>query len=340
MEKFLTEQQRESYKKLHKQCKEKRIADRIKSILWLDDGGSYEEIAIRLMIDDATIRRWYEQFERGGINELMIDSFTGGQFKLSDDEQNQLNTHLEQRVYLNSKEVCEYVKEQYGIEYTSKGMTNLLHRMGFTYKKPKHLPGKSDRQAQETFIAQYEELKTKKNAEDKIYFMDGTHPMHNSQLSYGWIKKGKEQFIKANTGRKRININGAYDIENHTVIIREDESINAQSTVALLEQMLREQPFGILYIILDNARYYRSQYVQEFLDKNHRLQFIFLPAYSPNLNIIERLWKFVKKKVTYNKYYETFLEFREKILETFGNLENYKNELETLMTENFQLFPT
>jgi transposase len=212
-----------------------------------------------------------------------------------------------------------------------------LHQLGFSYKKPKHIPGKANQKAQEEFIARYTQLKETKSPEDRIYFMDGVHPLHNSQPAYGWIRKGKEQALKANTGRMRVNINGAYDIENQKVIIREDESINSQSTIALLEQMLKEQPFGILYIILDNARYYRSQIVKEYLEKNQRVQFVFLPPYSPNLNIIERLWKLFKKKTTYNKYYEKFAVFKEKCMGFFENIDKYKIELDSLMTDNFQL---
>ena len=101
--------------------------------------------------------------------------------------------------------------------------------------------------------------------------------------------------------------------------------------------MLIEQPLGILYVILDNAKYYRSQIVTDFLEKHQRIQFVFLPPYSPNLNIIERLWKFFKKKTTYNKYYEKFSVFKEKCLNFFDNIDNYKIELLSLMTENFQL---
>jgi transposase len=88
---------------------------------------------------------------------------------------------------------------------------------------------------------------------------------------------------------------------------------------------------------LDNAKYYRSQIVKEFLEKNQRIQFVFLPPYSPNLNIIERLWRFFKKKTTYNKYYEKFAVFKEICLNFFENISDYKSELESLMTENFQL---
>jgi transposase len=143
--------------------------------------------------------------------------------------------------------------------------------------------------------------------------------------------------LQSNTGRQRLNLNGAYNIEDHTAVVIESDSINAQSTVILLEEMMRKQPLGLLYIILDNARYYRSEIVQNFVRKNKRIRLVFLPPYSPNLNVIERLWKFFKKNITYNTYYEKFAVFREYCLRFFKNLGKYRAELETLMTDKFQL---
>jgi transposase len=334
---FLSPEQIVAYKKMHKKVQYLREGDRIKAILMLNKGLSYKEVAELLLIDDGTVRRWYRIFELEGIKTLLKDKYIGGTSKLSSAEQLELTTHLESRIYLSAKEVCSYVEAKYAITYTIKGMTSLLHQLGFSYKKPKHVPGKANQKAQEEFIEKYQQLKATKSSDDRIYFMDGVHPLHNSQPAYGWIRKGKEQTLKTNTGRMRVNINGAYDIENQKVIIREDESINSQSTIALLEQVLKEQRFGIIYIILDNARYYRSQMVKEFLEKNQRIQFVFLPPYSPNLNIIERLWRLFKKKTTYNKYYEKFAVFKEKCMGFFENIDEYKTELESLMTDNFQL---
>jgi transposase len=337
MKNFLTTEQRLSYVTIHKKCKDKKKADRIKSILMLDKGFGYDEIAELLLLDDMTIRRWHQLYQSSGIKTLLEDNYVGRKPKLDSLQQKELILHLEGYIYLTAKEISAYVEDKYGVKYTSKGMVKLLHNLGFNYKKPKHIPGKANKQLQKDFIQRYNCLKENKAEEDNIYFMDGVHPLHNSQPAYGWIKKGKEQPLKTNTGRQRININGAYDIENHNVIIREDESINAQSTIALLEQMLKEQPLGMLYIILDNARYYRSKMVQEFITDNPRIQFVFLPPYSPNLNIIERLWKLFKKKTTYNKYYEKFSVFKNSCLDFFENIDNYRNEIESLMTDNFQI---
>jgi len=76
-----------------------------------------------------------------------------------------------------------------------------LHETGFRYKKPKVVPGKADPEAQQAFLRDYENLKQDKGENDPIYFMEGTHPQHNTVSSYGWIKRGEEKEIRSNSGR-------------------------------------------------------------------------------------------------------------------------------------------
>lgn len=337
MSHFLSPTEVSSLRSMHKKSHEKRVCDKLKAILMLNSGYSYEMIAEVLLLDDSTIRRWHARYEEGGIEGLLADLYLGSGSYLTEKQKNALIDHLENNVYLTSKEICAYVLSEFNVDYTVKGMTNVLHKLGFRYKKPKHIPGKADVEAQLEFIEAYEKLKKKKKQEDRIYFMDGVHPLHNSQQAYGWIRKGTDMVIKSNTGRERLNLNGAYNIEDHTAVIQEAESINAQSTVSLLEKMMQNQPLGVIYIILDNARYYRSEMVTTFVKKNKRIKLVFLPPYSPNLNVIERLWKLFKKKITYNTYYEKFSVFREHCLRFFKDLDKYRAELETLMTDNFQL---
>lgn len=324
---------------MHKSTSERRKADRIKAILLLNKGFDFNEVAELLLIDDATVRRWYDTFKTKGIKTLIRDFYIGGTRKLTQIELTCLNQQLSHRIYRTAKEVCWYVEQKFGVVYTPKGMTSLLHKLGFRYKKPKQVPGKANLEKQQAFIEQYEALKQGKSPEDHVYFMDGVHPLHNSQMAYGWIKKGKEKTIKSNTGRERLNLNGAYDIDKHKMFIQEDESVNSQSTIALIKQIQAKQQKGKIFIILDNAKYYKSELIAKFLDKNPRVQFMFLPPYSPNLNIIERLWKFFKENITYNKYYGKFKVFREKSLHFFENIQIYREELKSLMTENFHLFP-
>lgn len=337
MTEFLSPEEKSKLKILHRASSNRKQGDKIKAILLLDQGYEYAEIARILLIDQSTVWRWYESFITAGITGLLKDNYVGGTCKLTEVQLDKLIEHLECTMYLTAKEICAYVKKTFRIKYTPKGMTSLLHQLNFTYKKPKHLPGKADIESQKAFIMNYRRLQKRKATNDRFYFVDGVHPMHNSQPAYGWIRKGQEMVLKANTGRQRINLNGAYNLEDHSVIIQETDMINGQSTINLFREILQKQPTGKVYIVLDNARYYRSQLVQTFVKNNKRIRLLFLPSYSPNLNIIERLWKFFKKKVIYNTYYEKFTVFRKYCLNFFRHLEKYRPELQTLMTDNFQL---
>ena len=337
MESFLTKEQISVLKQEHKNCKTRTQADRIKTVLYLNKGMHYKEVAELLLLDDSTLRRYFSVFENEGIYRLLSDDFKGGQPKLTESQQEKLTQQLDKKIYLSAKEIIDFTEKEFGITYTVNGMHSVLHGLGYTYKKPKHVPSKANKEKQEEFIEKYESIKSNKTDQDKIYFMEGCHPQHNSQPAYGWIKKGTEKELKSNTGRKRVNLNGAYNIEDKEAIVREDEMINSQSTIKLFNQLSQRQKTGIIYIICDNARYYKSKIVNEYLETNERIKILFLPPYSPNLNIIERLWKFFKKKITYNKYYEKFAIFKDKCMNFFENLNQYDDELETFMTDNFQL---
>lgn len=324
-------------KQAHRACKDKRAADRIKAVYSLGLGFAVEDVVSILMLDEETLRNYVKRYQAGGINALITDHYLGSVSKLSAIQLQELTSHLEQNTYLTVEAVLAHVEETYGVLYSVSGMTDLLHRLKFTYKKSKLVPAKADKEKQEHFLKQLEQLRASKGKDDPILYMDGVHPQHNTMLAYGWIKKGQDNVIKSNTGRQRININGALDAQTHAVITREDERINAQSTIALLEQVEAAYPLAaIIYVICDNARYYRSKLVGQFLETS-KIQLVFLPSYSPNLNLIERLWKFMKKQVLYNKYYEKFDLFKQTTLGFFENIQLYKTELDSLLTNNFQV---
>ncbi len=333
----LTKEQIHELRLAHRSCKDKRAADRIKAIYSLGTGSRVEDVVKILMLDEETLRNYIKRYQTGGIAELVKDHYQGSSSKLTAEELSELDAHLQKNTYLTVEAIISYVKEKYEINYTVSGMTSVLHRLNFSYKKSRLVPAKADGEKQKGFLSELENIEKRKGKSDPILYMDGVHPQHNTMLAYGWIKKGEDNLIKSNTGRQRVNINGALDAETHEVIVRSDESINALSTIELLKKIELVYPLAlVIYIICDNAKYYRSKLVREFL-KTSRINLVFLPSYSPNLNLIERLWKFMKKKILYNKYYEKFEDFKEATFGFFENIEEYKVELESLLTPNFQI---
>lgn len=230
----------------------------------------------------------------------MSDDHQGSECRLSESQREELALHLEENLYQTVAAIRDHIQVTYKIKYSLGGLRHLLRRLEFVYKKPKAVPGKADRRAQAEFLRIIEEKLAANPEKSAVYYADGTHPQHNTHCSYGWIKKGQHKEIKTNTGRQRVNINGVVNAHNPTdIVIEESAAINAQSTIALLKKLEMKNPkLARIFVVADNARYYRNQLVREFL-KTSKIQILFLPPYSPNLNLIERLWRFFKKVVLY-----------------------------------------
>jgi transposase len=343
MPNFLTDGDVLALRAAHRKQKDKKLADRIKAVLMLNDGFTYPEIVKALLLDEVTLRRYLKKFQKKGVLGLTELHYMGHITKLTTLQEIELKKYLSINTKRTSKEIADYVFETYKIKFSVIGITKLLHRLGFSYKKPKVVPGKADKLKQDIFVEEYKRLKKALKLTDQIYFADSTHPEHNTKPSCGWILKGKinDKFVKTNTGRERLNLTGAMSLNNKNGVFLEQKTINSDSIIKLFRKLLISQPKGKIYLILDNAPYHHSKKVKFWL-KSHtrRIKLVFLPSYSPNLNIIERLWKFFHQKITWNHYFETFKEFRNQTLRFFKNLDKYKPELDTLLTDNFQLLPT
>jgi len=143
---------------------------------------------------------------------------------------------------------------------------------------------------------------------------------HNTQLAYGWIKKSFRKEICSNSGRSRINLTGAVDLISKKLHIKEDRTLNADSTIAFLKTLEGAYPTKEkIHLLCDNARYYKNQSVKKYLETSKVIMH-FLPPYSPNLNPIERVWKWMRERVMYNTYYEHFEEYKSAIMCFLGGI--------------------
>jgi transposase len=189
----------------------------------------------------------------------------------------------------------------------------------------------------EEFVENYEAFMLNKPKNTEVLFVDAVHPEHNTMASYGWIKKGETRKLKTNSGRERLNLHGAINAETHEVTIIESKTVDQDSTIELLETV-RQKYFkaAMIYVILDNAKYHYSKAVKDYLNSTN-IKLVFLSSYSPNLNLIERLWKFFKKKVLYNRYHANIKEFRDTCIDFFGNIGKHSDEIARFMDADFNI---
>jgi len=181
-------------------------------------------------------------------------------------------------------------------------------------------------------------IKEAKEGKRKIYFVDAAHFVLGGFLACLWCFC--RVYLPTPSGRQRYNVLGALDAITHELILEcNDKYINSQSVCSLLLKISQLQIGIPITIILDNAKYQRCDLVQKCAEQLN-IELLFLPSYSPNLNIIERLWKWIKKDCLYCKYYEKFNEFKsaiEKSLSKVGSPEN-KEEFDSLLNLKFQMF--
>jgi len=168
-----------------------------------------------------------------------------------------------------------------------------------------------------------------------VFFVDAAHFVFGTFLCCLW--SFARIFVRAASGRQRFNVLGAWNAVTHELIaVTNTTAVNTETMCELLRKMAALGLTGPITLVLDNARYQRNAAVQA-LAEQLGITLLVLPSYSPNLNLIERLWKFIKRRALYGRYHPTFAEFRAAIQETLDGLPTTHAEpLKTLMTLNFQ----
>jgi len=237
-------------------------------------------------------------------------------------------------------EAVQRIKDLTGIQRSPTQIRAWMCRHNLKYRKTGQIPAKANKEKQQQFVEQtlHPLIEQAQREEIHLLFMDAAHFVMGVFLCFLWSLK--RIFVKSSSGRKRYNVLGAVNAINKQVHIWTNESyINSESIVDFFHQLrIYYYDMKPIHIVLDNARYQKCQLVK-YIAWQFNIHLVYLPSYSPNLNIIERLWKWVKKKALYATYYDSFDDFKIAINETIDKAnKDSKNEIETLLNLKFQLF--
>jgi len=301
----------------------------------------YQEIAAIVGRHPNTVTKDIQRFQSKGIEGLKELKY-GTNVSALDEHTTTLEEYFKKHPPMSVAEAKHRIEELTGIQRSPRQVRAFMQRIGLKRLKTGHIPAKANNEQQQQWLkTQYEPaLELAKKGEAHLVFMDAAHFVLAPFLCFLWCFQ--RIFIKAPAGRKRLNVLGAVDaITKQIYFTTNTTRVNALTIVDFLHQ-LRIYYFDMkpIYIVLDNARYQHCQLVK-YVAWQLDIHLVFLPPYSPNLNIIERLWKFVKKKCLYARYYQSFQEFQNAICQTLSKANsdvNYIKELESLLNLKFQLF--
>ncbi len=291
--------------------------DRIRVILNFDEGVSVEELAKILMLSQSAIRKYISDYDEK--KKICNDPKGGSDFRLTIEESQMLNQHLDDNTYLKVRHICEYVEESFHKKFSRSGMTAWLKQHNFVFKRPKSIPGKLNNELQEKFIKEYEELKRNLKPKEIILFGDAVHPQYQSKAVCGWIKKRIEKTLQTTAKQTRMHVVGVVNIRNLEVITQEYKTINKETMTDFFKIIENQFEASTIYLILDNATAGKNSQVDEYLQSS-RIKIKYLPSYSPNLNPMERLWKIMREEKINNCYYNSEKVFFQEIRDFFVNL--------------------
>lgn len=308
-------------------------------VVYLDAlGYSRQETEKITRLSQKTIRRCLRLYQEGGLEALKQDKRYRPVSAL-EPHREAIEAEFKAKPPRSIKEAIERVEQMTGIRRSPTAMRHFLKRLGMKRLKVGHIPAKADVEEQKTFLKDQLEprLEEAQQGQRHVFFVDAAHFVLQPFLGFLWCFA--RVFIQAPSGRQRFNVLGALHATSLRLLtVTNDTYINAETVAALLRQIAAAYADLPITLVLDNARYQHCKYIIA-LAAELGIELLFLPAYSPNLNLIERLWKFVKQECLYSRYYETFAEFQKAILDCLAETQGKHNQkLSSLLTLNFQTF--
>ena len=240
-------------------------------MLLLDKGWSFAEVAEAFYIDDSTVRAWLKAFQDGGVEALVLFDLNGGACALSPLQIDELRAWATETLPTSTTEIGQFTLERFGLGYTRSGLIKLMNRIGFDWKKPESVPGKIDVETQQKFIDAHEDLRNALGPDETVVYVDAVHPTHQAKPAGRWLPRGQRCALPAASGRDRLNLHGAIDLETGQTRIMDVQTVDAASTIALFEALERSHStMSRIHVFLDNARYHHAKVVQGWLQQPGR----------------------------------------------------------------------
>jgi len=284
-----------------------------------------------------TVRHYTREYQAGGIDRLQEVRFHRPKSKLVSFEQ-EIRAYLDEIPPTTIKQACAEIAALTGVEIRQTQMRKYLKSLGATCKKVAAIPAKIDIEAQRNFKQTQlnPKLEEAKVGKRDVYFVDAAHFVLGAFLGFLWCIK--RVFVRAPSGRQRFNVLGALHAVSKQLVTLINNTYITSAEVCELLRKLAHNASKPITVVLDNARYQRCALVQG-LAQDLGIELLFLPPYSPNLNLIERVWKLVKKECLNSTYYDNFTKFRDAISGFVDNMHiTHAGEASRLLTLNFQLF--
>ena len=302
----------------------------------------HKDICSLSKISKTTLTKYIKQYQLGGVEELKKLDYKGQPSELNQ-YSDILKEHFKKNPASSIAEASDAIENLTGVKRSPTQVREFMKRTGLRCLKVGYVPGKSVEKEKieevETYRLEKLEplLKQALSGEKAVFFVDAAHFVHRAYLGFLWCFT--RTFICSPSGRKRFNVLGAVNAVTKEIITITNETYINSETLCQLLFKLANLGLGVpIVLVLDNAKYQKCKLVQSHA-KELGVELCYLPSYSPQLNLIERFWKFIRNECLYSKYYADFSDFKAAISNCIATANSDKqSKLDSLLTLKFQTF--
>jgi transposase len=317
-----------------------KICLRMSVLCLVELGYPREDVSLQSGISTKSVKRIIQLYNRSGLDGIRKLHYRGPKSRI-EPYRSSIESSFTVQPPRTSNEAAARIEELTGIKLSPGRALAFMKRIGMKCLKMGHIPAKADSDKQRAF---YEEtlkplIEGAKAGACHLFYMDAAHFTLCPFVCMVWCFA--RVFLKATAGRNRINVLGAINATTHQLeTVVNTTYITASEVVELLQSLAVKYAGLPIHVVLDNARYQHCALVIEQA-KTLNIQLVFLPAYSPNLNIIERLWKYLRENILHGKYYADAKLFHEAVRGGVRDINTnavWKSQIASRLTENIQFF--
>ncbi len=319
-----------------------RLRQRFIGLLMLAQGCSLDLIIQVLGVSLSSLKRWVDTYVQQGIDVLNSFQYQSKICYLNAEQSQELKQWIKENLPGNREVIQAHILETYRVDYELSSISKLLKRLGLKKLRPRLQPGKPPALEQQVqFILNYHQLRKFEQFDPGIVqlFVDGAHLIHQVIPALCWGDPSHPPVLQTNTSRQRLNILGAYHpLTQELVHLTSEANCDAKQVVRFLDKVaLRYAHCHSIILHLDNAPYFHAALVQQWLQEHPQVILNPLPPYAPNLNLIERLWRFVKEQLVHNRYYAKYKTFRAYTFRLLNRISEFEAQLKTLINDKFEI---
>lgn len=278
------------------------------AVLLIKEGHTKAEVAKLFFVDEETIRKWVKEWRTN--SELEDKPRSGRPRKITKEIEKEMcnlvdkNNPEKEGMHASTwdcRELRIWLKDKYEIQLTSERIRKILKKNGFNYRKINYKFTKADETKQREFLEDFKDLH--QNMEGTLIFQDEMSSKLHPNKGYIWTRE-KKPVIETECSHEKTYLVGGVspdDGETYTVANKKFNSVVFIEFLTLLLASIN----GDIFLVLDNHSCHNSKVVRKFLENNPRINMVFLPQYSPDLNPKENFWNYIRKKFLNNKVFKT-----------------------------------